>query len=112
MPIRQAGIVFLRQHEHRTVPAIICAGRAGEKTCNYSERERGKNPFEVHWKLERVKGIEPSCEAWKASVLPLNYTRFKTRRSVAVNLALSMRPDRKSTRLNSSHVSEPRMPSS
>ncbi len=25
--------------------------------------------------MERVKGIEPSCEAWKASVLPLNYTR-------------------------------------
>jgi hypothetical protein len=26
--------------------------------------------------MERVKGIEPSCEAWKASVLPLNYTRL------------------------------------
>ena len=25
--------------------------------------------------MERVKGIEPSYEAWKASVLPLNYTR-------------------------------------
>ncbi|SVC58567.1 uncharacterized protein METZ01_LOCUS311421, partial [marine metagenome] len=25
--------------------------------------------------VERAKGIEPSCEAWKASVLPLNYTR-------------------------------------
>jgi hypothetical protein len=25
--------------------------------------------------LERVKGIEPSLEAWEASVLPLNYTR-------------------------------------
>ncbi len=30
--------------------------------------------------LERVKGIEPSLEAWEASVLPLNYTR------VAMNL--------------------------
>jgi hypothetical protein len=28
------------------------------------------------WKvLERVKGIEPSYEAWEAAVLPLNYTR-------------------------------------
>jgi dihydroorotase len=27
--------------------------------------------------MERVKGIEPSCEAWKASVLPLNYTRVR-----------------------------------
>ncbi len=31
-----------------------------------------------HWKckgLEREKGIEPSCVAWKATVLPLNYSR-------------------------------------
>ncbi len=27
-------------------------------------------------KLERVKGIEPSPQAWEARVLPLNYTRF------------------------------------
>ena len=26
-------------------------------------------------KMERAMGIEPTCEAWKASVLPLNYTR-------------------------------------
>ena len=26
--------------------------------------------------MERVEGIEPSCAAWKAAVLPLNYTRF------------------------------------
>ena len=26
--------------------------------------------------LERVKGIEPSPQAWEARVLPLNYTRF------------------------------------
>ena len=25
--------------------------------------------------MERVKGIEPSLEAWEAPVLPLNYTR-------------------------------------
>jgi hypothetical protein len=25
--------------------------------------------------LERVEGIEPSYAAWKAAVLPLNYTR-------------------------------------
>ncbi len=28
--------------------------------------------------LERVKGIEPSYEAWEAAVLPLNYTRKRT----------------------------------
>jgi hypothetical protein len=26
--------------------------------------------------MERVKGIEPSTSAWKAEVLPLNYTRI------------------------------------
>ena len=29
----------------------------------------------VSFREERVKGIEPSCTAWKAVVLPLNYTR-------------------------------------
>ena len=28
-------------------------------------------------RLERVKGIEPSYEAWEAAVLPLNYTRSR-----------------------------------
>ena len=27
-------------------------------------------------------GIEPTCEAWKASVLPLNYTRTETNTNV------------------------------
>ncbi len=27
--------------------------------------------------MERVKGIEPSCAAWEAAVLPLNYTRIR-----------------------------------
>jgi hypothetical protein len=27
--------------------------------------------------VERVKGIEPSYEAWEAAVLPLNYTRMR-----------------------------------
>ncbi len=26
--------------------------------------------------MERVAGIEPALSAWKAEVLPLNYTRF------------------------------------
>ena len=28
---------------------------------------------------ERVTGIEPACPAWKAGVLPLNYTRMRRR---------------------------------
>ena len=31
----------------------------------------------AHWEMERVKGIEPSYEAWEAAVLPLNYTRSR-----------------------------------
>ena len=27
-------------------------------------------------RLERVAGIEPASQAWKASALPLSYTRF------------------------------------
>ena len=27
--------------------------------------------------MERVEGIEPSYSAWKADVLPLNYTRIR-----------------------------------
>ena len=32
--------------------------------------------------MERVKGIEPSYEAWEAAVLPLNYTRITRYSSV------------------------------
>ena len=32
-------------------------------------------PAELQAHMERVKGIEPSQSAWKADVLPLNYTR-------------------------------------
>jgi hypothetical protein len=34
--------------------------------------------------LERVAGIEPASSAWKAEVLPLNYTRQNQRRSVPI----------------------------
>ena len=33
--------------------------------------------------LERVKGIEPSSQAWEARILPLNHTRFRLRYCVA-----------------------------
>ena len=33
-------------------------------------------PTELWAQMERVKGIEPSQSAWKADVLPLNYTRL------------------------------------
>ena len=33
--------------------------------------------------MERVKGIEPSSQAWEARILPLNHTRFRLRYCVA-----------------------------
>jgi len=35
--------------------------------------------------LERVMGIEPTCSAWKADVLPLNYTRILKVQLVSAN---------------------------
>ena len=34
--------------------------------------------------MERVKGIEPSCTAWKAVALPLSYTRKKPFRGTEI----------------------------
>ncbi len=39
-------------------------------------------------KLERVTGIEPVSQAWKAGALPLSYTRAE------VNLARPARPEK------------------
>ena len=36
--------------------------------------------------LERVKGIEPSSSAWKAEVLPLNYTRLSLKMAVPTGI--------------------------
>ncbi len=38
-----------------------------------------KKPFLKAFRLERVMGIEPTQSAWKAEVLPLNYTRKLSR---------------------------------
>ena len=39
------------------------------------EKSLGTQGFSLLAMMERVKGIEPSLPAWKAGVLPLNYTR-------------------------------------
>ena len=43
-------------------------------------------------KMERVMGIEPTQSAWKAEILPLNYTRIH--RSGAAPLTLTIIPDK------------------
>jgi hypothetical protein len=37
--------------------------------------DRGGDLPSFYDRNQRVKGIEPSCAAWEAAVLPLNYTR-------------------------------------
>ena len=37
--------------------------------------ERAARPLDL-LSVERVMGIEPTCSAWKADILPLNYTRI------------------------------------
>jgi hypothetical protein len=37
--------------------------------------------------LERVKGIEPSSQAWEARILPLNHTRFRCQKMFSRGLA-------------------------
>jgi hypothetical protein len=49
---------------------------------------RSRNPDEISGllkKMERAKGIEPSYEAWEASVLPLNYARVFPSQGTARN---------------------------
>ena len=45
--------------------------------------------------MERAKGIEPSYEAWEASVLPLNYARvgapYRDRRALTIGGAAVIR---------------------
>ena len=50
--------------------------------CRYSKQVRRIINLTCALSMERVTGIEPASEAWKASVLPLNHTRV---------LALQMR---------------------
>jgi hypothetical protein len=52
---------------------VLSTDRAGTRFEINPGPQRIKNsPF----KGKRVKGIEPSCPAWEAGVLPLNYTRL------------------------------------
>ena len=54
---RKCSTTELQQH--------LASTRGGSPTTRWRRRRR----------MERVGGIEPPCAAWKAAVLPLNYTR-------------------------------------
>ena len=52
---------------------MLSTDRAGTRfEINPGPQRIKKSPF----KGKRVKGIEPSCPAWEAGILPLNYTRL------------------------------------
>jgi hypothetical protein len=54
--------------------------RTGFKISSGPQRIRLGNAMVLDGK--RVKGIEPSCPAWEAGVLPLNYTRIRKEETV------------------------------
>jgi hypothetical protein len=55
----------------------VTGSREGKNTNRISDLQHSLDFVGSPWKVEveRVKGIEPSYEAWEAAVLPLNYTR-------------------------------------
>ena len=63
MSIRKTGHVLVRTSHSRGQPK-------GQRF------QSSKSAMSGGLKLERVKGIEPSCSAWKAAALPLSYTRI------------------------------------
>ena len=71
---------FTQQHAARKiwssflVPFIAGALR-GTRTPDPLLRRQMLYPAELSAHMERVMGIEPTQPAWKAGILPLNYTR-------------------------------------
>jgi hypothetical protein len=45
------------------------------KCQNHTARENEKHPWYIGNHAERAMGIEPTCAAWEAAILPLNYAR-------------------------------------
>ena len=72
------------RHIHHIRPLMLCtmafalykAGTPeGTRTPDLLLRRQLLYPTELLAHMERVMGIEPTRPAWKAGVLPLNYTR-------------------------------------
>ena len=70
----------IKRERRFELPALALARR-----CSTTEPFARINLIKLFWlhctahtALKRVKGIEPLYQAWKACVLPLNYTRIHT----------------------------------
>ena len=63
--------------------------------------------------LDLVKGLKQARESWEIYVVfPAKDELWEMTRPYLSGYAFIRQPDRKSTRLNSSHMPKPRMPSS
>ena len=58
-----------------------------EGSCSIHLSYKRMLPFTKGIILERVMGIEPTRPAWKAGVLPLNYTRIHSAIYFSINLS-------------------------
>ena len=75
---------YLQINQKRSVKhEALCDGEPwGTRTSGPQLRRLLLYPAEL-MTLERVMGIEPTWSAWKAEVLPLNYTRITALKSSA-----------------------------
>ena len=55
--------------------ALLLADLLSGRVLFAKERKRLSRMRQPVSKMERIKGVEPSCSAWEADVLPMNYTR-------------------------------------
>jgi Trm5-related predicted tRNA methylase len=83
----------MKSHDNYKIQPVLLCVRTYKKPRHYivtrfsvTSQERFELPTDglegrcsillSYWDMERVMGIEPTLSAWKAEVLPLNYTRM------------------------------------
>jgi hypothetical protein len=62
--------------KNHAVSGFLTGVSGGIRTPDPQLRRLLLYPAELLRRMERVRGIEPPLPAWKAGVLPLNYTRI------------------------------------
>ena len=84
--------------------SFILAGMAGFGPAHYRFKAGGLTAWR-HPRMERVTGFEPALPAWRAGVLPLNYTRVKMEEGdIAVHAPPGVEPGDKRTRTTLAHL--------
>ena len=68
--------VELSTERARTAVPFPNIRRSSAKKRRFFDHPRSAQIKNLAFNGKRVKGIEPSCPAWEAGVLPLNYTRI------------------------------------